>query len=157
MRLAKAGAAVAVNYRERGQDAASVVDLVKRNGGRAAAFGADVSNRDAVQRLLSEVEQSLGSVDILVNNAGRASARKIDEITEDDFDRAVAINLKAAFLCTQAVLHGMRSRRWGRIVNISSIGARIGAGSSSPAFQSVAPERGTKLRRRCCSWQATLL
>src|SRR5207253_9470314 len=56
------------------------------------------------------------------------------DITEDDFDRAVAVNLKSAFLCTQAVLPGMRSRGWGRVVNVSSIGARIGAGSVSVAY-----------------------
>ena len=60
--------------------------------------------------------------------------RSLDEITEEDFDRAIAVNLKSAFLCTQAVLPGMRARRWGRIVNMSSIGARVGAGSVSVAY-----------------------
>jgi 3-oxoacyl-[acyl-carrier protein] reductase len=63
-----------------------------------------------------------------------AEIRGLDDITEEDFDRAVAVNLKSAFLCTQAVLPGMRVRRWGRIVNISSIGARVGAGSVSVVY-----------------------
>lgn len=63
-----------------------------------------------------------------------AAERGLDDITEEDFDRAIAVNLKSAFLCTQAVLPGMRARRWGRIVNISSIGARVGAGSVSVAY-----------------------
>jgi 3-oxoacyl-[acyl-carrier protein] reductase len=131
--LAKAGAAVAVNYRERSQEAAAVVENIQRNGGRAAAIAADVSLAGAVRGMISDVESRLGPIDILVNNAGIAVTRGLDEITEEDFDRTVAVNLKSAFLCTQAVLAGMRGRRWGRIVNISSIAAR-GAGSVSVAY-----------------------
>jgi 3-oxoacyl-[acyl-carrier protein] reductase len=131
--LAKAGAIVAVNYRERSQEAASVVENIHRNGGRAAAIAADVSFANAVQDMISDVKSRLGPIDILVNNAGMAVARGLDDITEEDFDRTIAVNLKSAFLCTQAVLPGMRARRWGRIVNISSIAAR-GAGSISVAY-----------------------
>lgn len=131
--LAKAGAAVAVNYRERSQEAAAVVENIQRNGGRAAAIAADVSLAGAVRHMISDVESRLGPIDILVNNAGIAVTRGLDEITEEDFDRTVAVNLKSAFLCTQGVLAGMRRRRWGRIVNISSIAAR-GAGSISVAY-----------------------
>jgi 3-oxoacyl-[acyl-carrier protein] reductase len=132
--LARAGAAVAVNYRERGEEAAFVVEAIHLNGGRAVAIAADVSIASAVQNAVCEVEERLGPIDILVNNAGMAVIRGLDDITEEDFDRAIAVNLKSAFLCTQAVLPGMRSRRWGRIVNISSIGARVGAGSVSIAY-----------------------
>jgi 3-oxoacyl-[acyl-carrier protein] reductase len=131
--LAKAGAAVAVNYRERSQEAAAVVENIQRNGGRAAAFAADVSLAGAVRGMISDVESQLGPIDILVNNAGIAVSRGLDDITEEDFDRTVAVNLKSAFLCTQGVLAGMRERRWGRIVNISSIAGR-GAGSVSVAY-----------------------
>lgn len=132
--LAEAGAAVAVNYRERGGEAEAVAEAIRKGGGRAAAFSADVSLRTAVDGMIRDVEQRLGPVDILVNNAGMAAARGLDDITEADFDRAIAVNLKSAFLCTQAILPGMRARRWGRIVNISSIGARIGSGSVSIAY-----------------------
>ena len=84
--------------------------------------------------MLDEVAEWLGPVDVLINNAGIAVPRRIDDITETDFDRTIAANLKSAFLCTQAVLPSMRERHWGRIVNISSIGARIGAGSVSVAY-----------------------
>jgi 3-oxoacyl-[acyl-carrier protein] reductase len=131
--LAKAGAAVAVNYRERSQEAAAVVENIQRNGGRAAAIAADVSLAGAVRGMISDVESRLGPIDILVNNAGIAVTRGLDDITEEDFDQTVAVNLKSAFLCTQGVLAGMRERRWGRIVNISSIAAR-GAGSVSVAY-----------------------
>ena len=132
--LAETGAAVAINYRERGDEAEAVAQAILKSGGRAAAFGADVSLRTAVQSMVHDVGERLGPIDILVNNAGMAAMRGLDDITEEDFDNAIATNLKSAFLCTQAVLPGMRGRQWGRIVNISSIGARIGAGSVSVAY-----------------------
>jgi 3-oxoacyl-[acyl-carrier protein] reductase len=132
--LAETGAAVAVNYRERSEEAEAVAEAIRESGCRAAAFGADVSLRAAVQSMVHDVEERLGPIDILVNNAGMAAARGLDDITEEDFDRSIAVNLKSAFLCTQAVLPGMRARRWGRIINMSSIGARVGAGSVSVAY-----------------------
>ncbi len=125
--LADAGAAVAVNYRERADDARTVVDAVRSAGGRAMAFGADVSRSAEVSAMVAAVERELGPVDVLVNNAGLAIIRGVDDLTEEDFDRTIAVNLKSAFLCTQAVVPGMRTRKWGRIVNISS-GAARGAG-----------------------------
>lgn len=128
--LAEAGSAVAVIYRERSRDASAVVEAINASGGRAAAFGADVSQRIAVQNMVREAEERFGPIDILVNNAGMAAARGLEDIAEEDFDRAIAVNLKSAFLCTQAVLPGMRARRWGRIINISSIAARGPGGVS---------------------------
>lgn len=76
--------------------------------------------------MIAEVESRLGVVDVLVNNAGAGTFCDIDTLTEVEFDRTLAVNLKSAFLCTQAVLPGMRARRWGRIVNLSSAAARGG-------------------------------
>jgi 3-oxoacyl-[acyl-carrier protein] reductase len=132
--LAAAGASVAVNYRERVEEAEAVAERIRRDGRRAATFGADVSLRIAVQSMVHDIEAELGPVDILVNNAGMSVARGLEDITEAEFDHTLEVNLKSAFLCTQAVLPGMRARRWGRIVNVSSIGARIGAGSTSIAY-----------------------
>ena len=132
--LAQAGAAVAINYRERAGEAQAVADTIGKSGGRAAAFGADVSVGTAVQSMVHAVQEGLGAIDILINNAGMSAARGLDDITEADFDRTMTVNLKSAFLCTQAVLAGMRARRWGRIVNISSIGARLGSGAVSVAY-----------------------
>ncbi len=128
--LAGGSAAVAVNYRERGQEAASVIETIRRGGGRAISVCADVGVAGAVHGMVSEIERQLGPIDILVNNAGMAALRGLDDITEEDFDRTIAANLKSAFLCTQAVLPGMRRRRWGRVVNISSIAARAAGGIS---------------------------
>jgi 3-oxoacyl-[acyl-carrier protein] reductase len=124
--LANAGADVAVNYRDRERQAAEVVDSIRAAGRRAVAIGADVSSRQAVEAMVRQVEAELGPVDVLVNNAGVATVRGLDDLTEDEFDTAIAINLKSAFLCISAALPGMRARRWGRIVNMSSIAARGG-------------------------------
>jgi 3-oxoacyl-[acyl-carrier protein] reductase len=132
--LANAGVSVAVNYRERAEGAASVVQAIRGNGGRAVAVAADVSLASSVKTMIGTIEEQLGSIDILVNNAGISITRGLGDITEEDFDRTIAVNLKSAFLCTQAVLPHMRAQRWGRIINISSIGARIGARSSSVAY-----------------------
>jgi 3-oxoacyl-[acyl-carrier protein] reductase len=126
--LAELGAAVAVNYRERTADADAVVAKIKAGGGRAIAVAADVSQAAAVAKMVEQIASALGPIDILVNNAGVAIVRGVDDLTEDDFDRTIAVNLKSAFLCTQAVLPMMRARKWGRIVNISS-GAARGAGA----------------------------
>ena len=125
--LAEHGAKVAVNYLTRAGDADAVTATIRANGGAAVAVKADVSARAEVDAMIASVTAQLGPVDILINNAGIAVRRDLDDLTEADFDRAIAVNLKSAFLCTQAVVPGMRERGWGRIVNISS-GAARGAG-----------------------------
>jgi 3-oxoacyl-[acyl-carrier protein] reductase len=131
--LARAGATVAINYRERADDANRLVDSIAKADGRAIAISADVSQTSAVANMVKRVKSELGSVDILVNNAGIAITRGIDDLSEADFDQTIATNLKSVFLCTQAVLPMMRAKRWGRIVNISS-GAARGAGSIGPHY-----------------------
>lgn len=125
--LAESGADVAVNYRERAKEADAVAEAVRKLGRRAVALQADVSFAGEVSWLVGRAEAELGGIDMLINNAGVAVRRGLDDLTEADFDRTIGVNLKSAFLCTQAVLPGMRQRRWGRIVNISS-GAARGAG-----------------------------
>jgi 3-oxoacyl-[acyl-carrier protein] reductase len=124
--LAEAGASVAVGFRERAAEAAETVDAIRAAGGRAVAVGADVSVRPAVEAMARLAQAELGPIDVLVNNAGAATLRGLDDLTEEAFDRTIAVNLKSAFLCISAVLPGMRARRWGRIVNISSTAARGG-------------------------------
>ncbi|HWL87066.1 MAG TPA: SDR family oxidoreductase, partial [Polyangiaceae bacterium] len=93
---------------------------------RALSVGADVSRSEDVARMVATVEQSLGEVDVLVNNAGVAAPRELDELTEEDWNASIALNLTSVFLVTQAVLPGMRRRQWGRIINVSSTAAQIG-------------------------------
>ena len=131
--LAEAGAAVAINYRERAGEADALVKQISGAGGRAIAIAADVSQTDAVGKTIEGVRSDFGPIDILVNNAGIAITRGVDDLTEADFDRTIAVNLKSVFLCTQVVLPDMRARQWGRIVNISS-GAARGAGAIGPHY-----------------------
>ena len=131
--LAEAGAAVAVNYLQQAEQADKVVEQIGASGGLATAIGADVSRSAEVARMVGAVESGLAPIDILVNNAGIALMRTLDDLSEDDFDRTIAVNLKSVFLCTQAVVPAMRARQWGRIVNISS-GAARGAGGVGPHY-----------------------
>ena len=131
--LADAGAAVAVNYRERGDAANALVADLNKAGHRAMAVAADVSRASDVKGMIDSVNAALGPIDILVNNAGIAIVRGVDDLTEDDFDRTITVNLKSAFLCTQAVVPSMRAKKWGRIVNVTS-GAARGAGAIGPHY-----------------------
>jgi 3-oxoacyl-[acyl-carrier protein] reductase len=124
--LAGAGADVAINFVSHQAEADSVAGQVRQSGRRGATFQADVSLASEVERLFSAVEAQLGAVDILVNNAGIANSRRIEEITESDWDHTLAVNLKSCFLVTQAALPGMRRRQWGRIMNMSSVAAQTG-------------------------------
>jgi 3-oxoacyl-[acyl-carrier protein] reductase len=124
--LARAGADVAINYRTRAADAKDAESEITGFGRRCAAIQADVSLRDGVDRLVDAVRMELGHIDILVNNAGIARVQSIEEITEQDWDELLTVNLKSCFLVTQAVLPGMRARRWGRIINLSSVAAHVG-------------------------------
>jgi 3-oxoacyl-[acyl-carrier protein] reductase len=131
--LADAGAAVAVNYLERAGEAKEVAEAIRKQGGRAMVVGADVSKAAAVKGMVGDVERELGPIGVLINNAGIGLVRTVDDLTEEDFDRTIAVNLKSVFLCTQAVVSGMKARKWGRIVNISS-GAARGAGGVGPHY-----------------------
>jgi 3-oxoacyl-[acyl-carrier protein] reductase len=131
--LADAGAAVAVNYREKAAEAEAVAQAIRSKGRKAIAVRADVSQAGEVARMIADVERTLGPVDVLVNNAGIGLVRGLDDLTEADFDLTIAVNLKSVFLCSQAVIPGMRQRQWGRIVNISS-GAARGAGGVGPHY-----------------------
>jgi len=124
--LAREGADVAINYRSREEDANAVALAIRQLGRRSIALRADVSKRDQVARLIQTVESELGSIGILVNNAGIARPQPLEEITERDWDELIAINLTSCFLVTQAVLPAMRARRWGRIINLSSVAAQLG-------------------------------
>jgi len=125
--LARAGCDVAVNYRECREDADSAVREIQNLGRRAAIFQADVSSGADVTELTRAVESQLGPIEILVNNAGKILIQSIEEMREEDWSEMLAVNLTSCFLVTQAVLPGMRARRWGRIVNMSSVAAQSGS------------------------------
>jgi 3-oxoacyl-[acyl-carrier protein] reductase len=124
--LAEAGADVVVNFRMRAEDAKKVCAEVQKLGRRTLAIQADVSQSDQVGKMVAQIERELGAVKILVNNAGMARQLKLEDLAERDWDEHITVNLKSAFLVTQAVLPQMRARRWGRIINISSTAAQTG-------------------------------
>ncbi|HUO59130.1 MAG TPA: SDR family NAD(P)-dependent oxidoreductase [Candidatus Acidoferrales bacterium] len=124
--FARAGADVAVNYRDRADAAQQVCAEIKAIGRQAWAVRADVSVASQVDRMIAEIERELGPVDILVNNAGIAKPRKLEEIAEAEWDEVLTVNVKSMFLVTKAVIAGMRQRRWGRIINLSSVAAQTG-------------------------------
>lgn len=132
-RLGVAGAAVAVGYQARADAAGEVVDGISRQGGRAVAVGGDVARPDAVRTLVERTVGALGPVDVLVANAGILREQATEEVTPADWDEVLAVNLGSAFWCAQAVLPGMRERRWGRILLMSSIAAFIG-GFAGPHY-----------------------
>jgi 3-oxoacyl-[acyl-carrier protein] reductase len=124
--LARAGADLAINYRSREAEAAAVATQIRGLGRRCIPVQADVSKSAEVARLVETVQAQLGAIEILVNNAGIARPQPLEEITESDWDELIAVNLTSCFLLTQAVLPGMRARRWGRIINLSSVAAQVG-------------------------------
>ncbi len=124
--LAKAGVDVAVNFHTREADAKGVCSNIEGLGRRAIAVKADVSKSAEVESMVGTVERELGTIDILVNNAGIVRRRPFDQLSEKDWDDVLAVNLKSVFLVTRLVLSHMRARRWGRIINLSSVAAQTG-------------------------------
>jgi NAD(P)-dependent dehydrogenase (short-subunit alcohol dehydrogenase family) len=124
--LGARGAKVAVGGRDRPRGDAVVAEITEA-GGTAAFFPYDAGDITAGTALLAAVEAALGPVDILINNAGTMFFGPFEGHTAETFDTAMAVNLRAPFLLTQAVVGGMAQRRHGRVVFISSNGATSGA------------------------------
>lgn len=124
--LAEAGADVAVSFLNRERKAEEVRSRIEDLGRRGVCARADVSVSDEAEALVGMVERELGGVDILVNNAGIIRRQPFDEIGEKDWNEVLAVNLTSAFLVTRLVLPHMRARRWGRIINLSSVAAQTG-------------------------------
>jgi len=116
-RFGRAGASVAINYLSSGDEAEA---LAQQLGERGAAFQADVSVKAEVEKLVDEVVERFGAIDVLVNNAGIENETPLLEVTEEDWDKTIAVDLKGPFLCLQAAARRMVGRG-GAIVNISSI------------------------------------
>ena len=125
--LAAAGCDVAVNYVSREADARVTADAIRALGRRTLVVKGDVSRSADVTALVSAVEAGLGPVDVLVNNAGRVTFEGIDQMSEASWNEIIQVNLSSVFLMTQAVLPGMRARKWGRIINLTSVAAQAGS------------------------------
>jgi 3-oxoacyl-[acyl-carrier protein] reductase len=124
--LAAAGAAVAVGYGQHGDAAEKTAAQIVSAGGRAVALGADLCDPAAPGQLAEAAEDALGPVDVLVSNAGLGGTKALGEVTADDFDAMLAVNLRAPFLLAQRTLPGMADRGFGRILFVSSVAAFTG-------------------------------
>ena len=123
--FAKAGADLALVGRNEPQ-LEEVASEIREMGRRAVVLLADVSSKPDVTRAVSAAVADLGRIDILANNAGIVSSGRIEDVAEEDWDRVIDVNLKSVYLCSQAVIPSMESRRWGRIINIASISGQTG-------------------------------
>jgi NAD(P)-dependent dehydrogenase (short-subunit alcohol dehydrogenase family) len=125
--LAQSEAVVAVHYHNSADAAREVVASIERDGGRAAAFRADLAEIGAADALVAQVSGTFGKPDILVNNAGEQGTAPVAEMTDAEWSRALELNLSAAFRCARACIPGMIARGWGRIINVSSQAAYTGS------------------------------
>lgn len=123
--LAAAGAKV-VAVSRKAEDTAALVAQIISDGGAALGVAADVSNADDVDSMVAAAVEAFGQIDILVNNAGITRDALLARMKEDDWDAVMDINLKGAFLCTSAVAKIMTKKRYGRIINISSVVGQMG-------------------------------
>jgi 3-oxoacyl-[acyl-carrier protein] reductase len=124
--LAQQGVNIALNYNRSESEANRILSEMKAYNVRCIAVHADVSKSSEVDRMMDTIINELGKVQLLINNAGISRPQPLDEIKETDWDEILEINLKSAFLVTQAALTEMRSRHWGRIISISSVAAQLG-------------------------------
>lgn len=124
--LASAGARVAVNHRAARDEARAVVREIETQARHAIDVQADVSDAGEVETMIASVQRELGPVEILVHNAGIARALPLDALHLATWDATFAVNLRAAFILSSAVIPEMRARHWGRLLYISSSAARIG-------------------------------
>jgi 3-oxoacyl-[acyl-carrier protein] reductase len=123
--FAREGAAVVVNYATREDAAREVLEAIHASGGEAVAAQADVTSKPQVSAMVDQAIDGFGHIDILVNNAGLWRPGTTVALDDAVLDELMAVNLKGAIYCTQAVVPGMRERRSGKIVNIASVAAFV--------------------------------
>jgi 3-oxoacyl-[acyl-carrier protein] reductase len=126
LRLAEAGADLAIGYEHQEKAAQALTQHLRRMGRRAVPLRGDLRKPGEVLALVDAAESELGPVDILISNAGAGAHRRLEEISLEEWDETININLRAAFLLAQRVTPGMRDRRWGRVIFVSSVAAFTG-------------------------------
>ena len=128
VKLASLGVVVGVNYVSNPAAAEETLQQIKAAGGKGFTVRFDVADAEAVQENIKEIVAAHGQIDILVNNAGITRDGLMARMKEDDWDSVLDTNLKGAFLCSKAVMRSMMKKRWGRIINVSSVVGFIGNG-----------------------------
>lgn len=126
LELAKRGATIVVNYQSNADAANEVVEQIKSAGSQAMAFQADVSTEEGANAVVKAATDAYGKLDILVNNAGTTRDNVIMMMKPDDFDVVIQTNLRSTWLCSKAAVRTMMRKRFGRIVNVTSISGVMG-------------------------------
>jgi 3-oxoacyl-[acyl-carrier protein] reductase len=147
LRLARDGAAVAVNYRERRDQAEQVVEAITRGGGRAIAVAGDVASPADCTTMVEATRRTLGPIDILVNNAGVFRRGELNDADSAQMETMRNVNVDGIVRLTGAVVSDMKARRWGRVVNIASI-AGIGTATQGTTFYAATKAAVIILTRR---------
>jgi NAD(P)-dependent dehydrogenase (short-subunit alcohol dehydrogenase family) len=119
--LAEAGADIIISSRHENELKSALDYILKGTKAKGCYFVADMSKRQEVEKLAKDCLAKMGKVDILVNNAGTNIPQAIDQITDENWDRVLEINLHSVMILTRALVSGMKERRWGRIIHISSV------------------------------------
>ncbi len=125
--FARNGYNTIINYNKNKEAALSLCEVLSKEGATVRVFGADVSQFSEAKALADFAKSEFGDVDILVNNAGIAQQKLFTDITDEDFDRMMAVNVKSVFNCSKAVLPFMIHKKYGRIINVSSMWGICGA------------------------------
>jgi NAD(P)-dependent dehydrogenase (short-subunit alcohol dehydrogenase family) len=125
--LAEDKITVALQYSSSAVEAKQIAEQLNSKGAKVEIFQADLSQKDSIEKLVASVKEKLGDIDILVNNAGLMSDASIIEMSDELWDQALNINLTAAFKLIRACAPSMVSKKWGRIINISSQVALTGS------------------------------
>lgn len=115
------GAKVAIHYRGNSAGANTVAEAIRLAGGECALYQADVSDAAQAAELVKQVQSELGGLDILVNNAGTTRDTLLMTMSEEEWDTVIATNLRSVYAVTRAAVRGMIRKRWGRIINITSV------------------------------------
>ena len=119
--FAREGASVVLNYIAYEEEALRTVSMIEEAGGKAMAYRADVTKYAEIQGMVEAAVKRFGKIDILVNNAGAYPRCAWHEITEEQWDLVLGVNLKGTFLCCKAVYPYMKQQNYGRIINVSSV------------------------------------
>lgn len=126
LRMAEVGADIAIGYEQREQAAQVLAEHIRQLGRRAITVRGDMSKPDEVLALVDVAEAELGPIDILISNAGAGNRKRLEELTLEEWDQTINVNLRPSFLLAQRITPGMRQRRWGRVILISSVAAFTG-------------------------------
>ncbi|WP_415303462.1 3-oxoacyl-ACP reductase family protein [Candidatus Pelagibacter sp. Uisw_090] len=121
-RLANENYYVIVGYKSNKKKAEAIVNKIKKSNSEAIAIYCDLSDRKSIKKVFNEI----GNIDILINNAGISQPKKFLDISDKDWSKMLSVNLQGAFICSQEAIPGMIKNKWGRIINIASIGGQWG-------------------------------